>query len=142
MSIISLQLAPNSGTSGDSQSAPYASDRLNQGRREARDWTYRELSTLKQIQTILDDAGVCLELERGVTDEGDPWLALCTEAGDVFLHVCRIGMIYLLDGPTLEAPVQGPNIEAIVQRFGERTTIWSAAVSGAKASGSLRFKKS
>lgn len=100
---------------------------------QVRDWTHEELASLTRIQTILQRAGVTLELERGLTDEGDPWLALCTAEGDVFVHICRIGMAYLLDGPSLEIPLRSSNVDAIVQGFARRTNAWSAVVWGVQA---------
>lgn len=101
---------------------------LDHGRFRARDWTNQELADLARVQFLLSRAGVPLETERGITDEGDPWFVFCDAQGEVFVHICRLGMTYLLDGPSLETPLRGPSFDALVQSFIERATTKVAAM--------------
>ena len=41
------------------------------------DWTRDELAELYRIEHALVQSGLTLDVERGVTDEGDPWFAFC-----------------------------------------------------------------
>ncbi len=72
-----------------------------------RDWTNQEMADLARVQYLLSRAGVQLETDRGLSDEGDPWFVFCDAQGEVFVHICRMGMTYLLDGPSLDAPLRG-----------------------------------
>ncbi len=93
-----------------------------------RDWTNQEMADLARVQFLLSRAGVPLETDRGLTDEGDPWFVFCDAQGEVFVHICRMGMMYLLDGPSLEAPLRGPNFESLVKGFIDRATAKVAAL--------------
>lgn len=93
-----------------------------------RDWTNQEMADLARVQYLLSRAGVPLETDRGLTDEGDPWFVFCDANGEVFVHICRLGMTYLLDGPSLEAPLRGPSFDALVKSFIDRATAKVAAL--------------
>ncbi len=93
-----------------------------------RDWTNQEMADLARVQFLLSRAGVPLETDRGLTDEGDPWFVFCDAQGEVFVHICRMGMTYLLDSPSLEAPLRGSNFEALVKGFIDRATAKVAAL--------------
>lgn len=42
-----------------------------------RDWTNQELANLFRVKHLLDAAGVICEIDRGLTDEGEPWFVFC-----------------------------------------------------------------
>lgn len=93
-----------------------------------RDWTNQEMADLARVQYLLSRAGVPLETDRGLTDEGDPWFVFCDSQGEVFVHICRMGMTYLLDGPSLEAPLRGASFDILVKSFIDRATARVAAL--------------
>ncbi len=93
-----------------------------------RDWTNQEMADLARVQYLLSRAGVQLETDRGLSDEGDPWFVFCDAQGEVFVHICRMGMTYLLDGPSLDAPLRGPSFDALVKSFIDRATAKVAAL--------------
>ena len=93
-----------------------------------RDWTNQEMADLARVQYLLSRAGVPLETDRGITDEGDPWFVFCDLSGEVFVHICRMGMTYLLDGPSLEEPLRGPSFDSLVKSFIDRATAKVAAL--------------
>jgi hypothetical protein len=95
----------------------------------ARDWTNQEMADLARVQYLLSCAGVPLETDRGLSDEGDPWFVFCDSQGEVFVHICRMGMTYLLDGPSLEAPLRGPSFVSLVKKFVDHATARVAAFS-------------
>ncbi len=60
------------------------------------DWSLSELSVFDRARRSLKLQGVDVELECGVTDEGDPWLVFCNaETGEVLGHFARIGDDYV-----------------------------------------------
>jgi hypothetical protein len=64
--------------------------------RATSDWSLFELSIFDHARRSLKLQGVEVELECGVTDEGDPWLVFCNvETGDVLGHFARIGDDYV-----------------------------------------------
>jgi hypothetical protein len=84
---------------------------------EVYDWTNQELANIYRVKQLLDAAGVPNELERGISDEGDPWCIFCKHDGDVFIHLCRIDLRYVLDSPNLRAPIYGDSFSELIEEF-------------------------
>ena len=86
------------------------------------DWTNQELATLFRINRLLNLADLTIGTDRGVTDEGDPWFVFLDPKGDVFVHLCRISTIYMLDSACQSSVVKGHSlndlVEAYVQQLG------------------------
>jgi hypothetical protein len=82
-----------------------------------RDWRNQELADLFRVKRLLDAAGVACEIDRGVTDEGDPWFVFCRGDGEVFAHFCRIDELYILDSPTIDRPLRGRDFNALINDF-------------------------
>lgn len=86
------------------------------------DWTNQELATLFRINRLLNLADLTIGTDRGVTDEGDPWFVFLDPKGDVFVHLCRIRTIYMLDSACQSSVVKGHSlndlVEAYVQQLG------------------------
>jgi len=89
-----------------------------QGR--AKDWTNQELAHLYRVKRLLDLAGVSNTIDRGLTDEGDPWFLFCDATDEVFIHLCRIDGVYILDNPSIETPLRGQDFSHLVNAFLER----------------------
>lgn len=81
------------------------------------DWSNQELATLFRVKRLLDTAGVRNEIDRGITDEGDPWFVFCNPDGDVFIHLCRIRNVYLLDSPNIVSPLSGRDFNELIGSF-------------------------
>lgn len=86
----------------------------------AKDWTNQELAHLYRVKRLLDLAGVPNSIDRGVSDEGDPWFLFCDAASEVLIHLCRIDGVYLLDTPSVETPLHGRDFIQLVDAFLER----------------------
>jgi len=82
-----------------------------------RDWSNQELANLFRVKALLQAAGIAIEIDRGLSDEGDPWFVFCHESGDVFIHFCRIDGLYLLDNPNLQHPLRGHDFNDLVSDF-------------------------
>lgn len=81
------------------------------------DWSNQELATLFRVKRLLDAAGVRSDIDRGITDEGDPWFVFCDPQGEVFIHLCRINGTYLLDSPNVAAPLVGRDFNELIVSF-------------------------
>ena len=56
------------------------------------DWSLLELSILEQARKTLEFQGGHVEIECGITDEGDPWLVFCdADTSNVLCHFARLG---------------------------------------------------
>src|ERR671925_2200015 len=76
-----------------SESTVYLADLRAVGR----GWSKQEVSHLHRAANVLWQAGVSLETDAGVSDEGDPWFVFCdVESGDVLVHFARIGGEYVV----------------------------------------------
>ncbi|MCK5934100.1 MAG: hypothetical protein KAG89_18225 [Fulvimarina manganoxydans] len=83
------------------------------------DWSQSELAQFYRVDAALTQAGLALEQERGVSDEGDPWLAFChAETGEVFAHFARIGDLYIVESAAMP-PMEDTNFERLVSRLSE-----------------------
>jgi hypothetical protein len=56
------------------------------------EWSLLELSILEQARKTLEHQGGHVEIECGITDEGDPWLVFCdADTSNVLCHFARLG---------------------------------------------------
>jgi len=96
-----------------------ASKVLSFGNRPSRQpgWTNAELAELYRVEHALAQAGIVIETDYGVTDEGDPWFVFCRECGDVVVHIARFGGYYRLYSPALITPLVGPSFTALTKVF-------------------------
>ncbi len=86
-----------------------------------KDWTNQELADLYRVHRLLCGANVPVETDRGITDEGDPWFVFCHASGEVFIHLCRIDGIYLLDSPNVLRPLRGADFRALIADFSNQS---------------------
>lgn len=74
--------------------------------RPVRDWDNAELAQFYRVEAALRQAGIFVETQRGLTDEGDPWFVFCREdSDDVFLHIARIDGHYVAASPSMPSPL-------------------------------------
>jgi hypothetical protein len=81
------------------------------------DWTNQERASIYRALRLLQAAGVAVEADRGVSDDGSPWCVFCSAQGDVLVHIARIDHGYVLDGIGLEAPIRGRTFDELIDRF-------------------------
>lgn len=84
-----------------------------------RDWDNQELANIYRVKKLLDAAGVPNDLERGVSDEGDPWCIFCMVTGEVFIHLSRFDGRYILDSPNLRRPISGVDFADLISAFSD-----------------------
>ena len=81
-----------------------------------RDWSRQELAEFYRVESALLQAGLALESERGLSDEGDPWFVFCrADTGEVFIHFARVDGAYVVDGAAFGAPARGRDFSALVR---------------------------
>jgi hypothetical protein len=80
-------------------------------------WTNGEFAELYRVEHSLGQAGLIVETECGVTDEGDPWFVFCHADGRVVVHAARLGSYYLLHCATLSKPLTGRSFSEIAKTF-------------------------
>jgi hypothetical protein len=91
---------------------------LFQRLRAHHDWTPRELAQFYRVESALIQAGLKLETDRGLTDEGDPWFVFCrADGGEVFIHFARIDGVYVAVGAALEQVIHGKDFPTLVQEM-------------------------
>ena len=82
----------------------------------SRDWSRQELAEFYRVESALLQAGLALEGERGLSDEGDPWFVFCrADTGEVFIHFARVDGVYVVDGAAFGAPARGRDFGALVR---------------------------
>lgn len=81
------------------------------------DWSNQEIASIYLAVRLLKGAGVDVESDRGVTDDGSPWCVFFNVNGDVVVHIARIDFAYILDGIGLDKPLKGKTFEDLIGRF-------------------------
>jgi len=83
-----------------------------------RDWSQQEVAEFYRVESALVQAGVQLESDRGLSDEGDPWFIFCRgDNGEVFMHFARIDGVYVVDGAAFDEPARGPDFAALIRQL-------------------------
>ncbi|WP_417585832.1 hypothetical protein [Nitrincola sp.] len=83
-------------------------------------WSNQELADLYRTQRILALAGVTTEVDRGVSDEGDPWFVFMDSQGEVLVHFSRFDGSYLVTSHMQEEPIRGASLQDLVAEFSRR----------------------
>jgi len=83
-----------------------------------RDWTQAELAQFYRVEWALGQAGISVETDRGLSDEGDPWFAFCRASdAEVVIHIAREGSTYLLAGFLSDRIQYGRDFGELVERL-------------------------
>lgn len=89
---------------------------LNRGL--SRDWNQQELAEFYRVESVLGAAGIAVDMDRGVSDEGDPWFAFCRpENGDVIIHFARYDGFYIAASGALGQVLRGRDFRELVDAF-------------------------
>jgi len=87
-------------------------------------WSNEERAQFVRIERLLGDAGLAVEVEHGVSDEGDPWCVFCSlHTGDVMIHAARIGRRYVFDSMALPYPIEGASFFNCAERFFQEASL-------------------
>ncbi|GLI93908.1 hypothetical protein [Methylocystis echinoides] len=102
-------------------------------RKQSRDWTAQELAEFYRVESALLQAGMRIDTDRGLTDEGDPWFVFCREEdGDPVVHFARVDGYYLIASPAYDGVSRGSDFRAMVKDLiaRHRITQETASVGG------------
>ena len=81
-------------------------------------WSNQDLGELYRVEGALLQAGLRIETESGVSDEGDPWFVFCQgDNGELIVHFARIDGRYVVAAPALPKPLRGADLGSIVHQF-------------------------
>lgn len=81
-------------------------------------WSNQDLGELYRVEGALLQAGLRIETESGVSDEGDPWFVFCHgDNGELIVHFARIDGRYVVAAPALPRPLRGADLGSIVRQF-------------------------
>ncbi len=85
------------------------------------DWTQAEIAEFYRVESALIQAGLRIETERGISDEGEPWFVFCrADDGEVVIHFARIDGHYIVSSPAYDGVAQGLNFQALVRNLLDR----------------------
>jgi hypothetical protein len=81
-------------------------------------WTNDELAELYRVVEILGRAGLAVETDMGLSDEGDPWFVFCRgDSGDVIAHFARIDGQFVAASIAVDETYKGANFRQIVDQM-------------------------
>lgn len=81
-------------------------------------WSQSDIAEFYRAHKLLNDQGILVGLDQGVTDEHEPWLVFYDhETHDVFLHIARIDGNCILLCEHLSINIRENKINALIQRF-------------------------
>jgi hypothetical protein len=89
--------------------------------RRSQDWSAQELAEFYRVEAALMRAGLQVEVDRGMTDEGDPWFVFCRASdGETVIHFARIDGMYIVAASVYGGVARGRNFNALVRDLIER----------------------
>ncbi len=84
-------------------------------------WTNEELAELFRVVDILGRAGVAIDTDMGLSDEGEPWFAFCrADTGDVIVHFSRIDGQFVAVSAATDAVMRGNNFRRVAEALVNR----------------------
>lgn len=84
----------------------------------ARDWSTQEIADFYRAHRLLAENGAGIGIDRGLTDEGEPWMAFFdTVSHDVFLHIARIDDYCHLVCDTFGLKLSAADIPSLIAQF-------------------------
>lgn len=82
------------------------------------DWTTQEIAEFYRVEAALIQAGLRIVVDRGLSDEGDPWFVFCRAGdGEVIVHFARIGHNYIIVADSMGRGLEGPDFRALLSQF-------------------------
>jgi len=83
-----------------------------------RDWSTQEIADFYRAHRLLAENGAGIGIDRGVSDEGEPWMVFFdTASQDVFLHIARIDDICHLICEPFDMRLEAADITSLVAQF-------------------------
>jgi len=98
-----------------------------------RGWSTHEFALFCRAATLLSSESRCVEIDHGLTDEGEPWLVLCdADSGDVFGHFAKLNEQYIACVPFYQCSLTAWELPGLLSRFLQRGGVaWSSVTRAA-----------
>jgi hypothetical protein len=101
---------------------------LADARVRRRGWSKRELAHFQRAANILLNAGMAVETDTGVSDEGDPWFVFCdADSGDVFAHFAKLHGTFVVSAPLMKRAITGRVFADLIETFLDHGVDWELA---------------
>lgn len=90
-------------------------------------WSTHELALFGRAATLLSSESRCVEIDHGLTDEGEAWLVLCdADSDDIFGHFAKLNGEYIACVPFCQCALTGWELPGLLSRFlRKRGVAWS-----------------
>jgi hypothetical protein len=86
-----------------------------------KEWSNQETAEFYRIAHIMEQAGLVVEMESGVSDEGDPWLVFVRpDTGDVIAHFAKFDNRFLSVSALNQEVFEGADVRTVVDRMLDR----------------------
>ena len=81
-----------------------------------RDWSNQERAEFYRVENSLIRAGLPVETDRGLSDEGDPWFVFChAETGDIIIHFARFDGSYAVASSAFDRCMRGADFRSFIE---------------------------
>jgi hypothetical protein len=81
-------------------------------------WSNQQIAEFYRISRFMERAGLAVEIEKGVTDEGDPWTVFIRQdTGDVIAHFARINDRFISVSSVTDTIFEGPDVRNVVDQM-------------------------
>tara|TARA_R110002020_G_scaffold367683_3_gene579562 strand:+ start:21040 stop:22527 length:1488 start_codon:yes stop_codon:yes gene_type:complete len=81
-------------------------------------WSQSDMAEFYRAHKLLNDHGILIGLDQGITDENEPWLVFYDhETHDVFLHIARIDGTCILICEHLSIKITEKTIDPLIRQF-------------------------
>jgi hypothetical protein len=82
------------------------------------DWTQSELAEFYRVEGALQQAGISVLTDRGVSDQGEPWFVFCREDdGEIIAHFARIDGEYVIVSNVAPGAARGRDFTSLVRNL-------------------------
>lgn len=82
------------------------------------DWSNQEIAEFYRVEAALVQAGMSIAVDRGVSDEGDPWFVFCrANDGEVIVHFARVDGQYVIVAESAGRALQGADFRRLLAEF-------------------------
>lgn len=83
-----------------------------------RNWTNQELAELYRVHDVLNQAGMAVQMDSGLSDEGDPWFIFFhEESQEVIAHFARIDGQIIAAAVGVEKVLKGRDFSVIIREI-------------------------
>ena len=87
-------------------------------------WTNQELAEFYRVSDIMAQAGLEVDSESGLSDEGDPWFVYVrSDTGDVIAHFAIIDGTFIAVSAVTQDLYRGKDIRSLIDQLVELSLI-------------------